>query len=83
MCGFEPSSAGLLGCEGALPAGLDDPGDPLEHLGREHGPQLHISSLVVLNAGDGPKLLEQAWAVGVDGEVLTIEPLDPPVNGRG
>jgi hypothetical protein len=64
----------------AAPArGPDHGGHLLERLGREGRPHLVIAGLVPANAGDGPDLEEESWAVRVHGELALIEPLDASV----
>jgi hypothetical protein len=58
----------LRGGLGPLPPSSDHRCDLLQGLGREYRPDLCVPSLVPLHAGNGPQLLEQARAVGVDGQ---------------
>ena len=51
MCGFEPPPAGLCGRQRAPAPGLDDQGDLLQRVGREHGAHLGVARWCRLTPG--------------------------------
>ena len=76
MCGFEPAPASVIGRQRAPAPGLDDPGHLLHRLRWEHGAHLTVTRLVPPDIRNGPELAKQPGAITVDGECLTVEPLD-------
>jgi len=51
VCGFEPPPAGLCGRQRAPAPGLDDQGDLLQRVGREHGAHLGVARWCRLTPG--------------------------------